>query len=93
VRSEEEIKAGLDSKNKHRGMAFVPTEMLVHCGQRYRVLRRVEKVFLEESRQNRTLKNTVLLEGVHCKGNGLDCDRYCFLFWREAWLKKVEPPK
>ena len=74
-------------------MAFVPVEMLVHCGRQYRVLKRVEKIFLEESRQNRKLKNTVLLEGVQCQGIGLDCDRSCFLFWREAWLKKIDQPK
>ena len=93
VRSEQEIRASLDSQGKHRGMAFVPVEMLVHCGRQYRVLKRVEKIFLEESRQNRKLKNTVLLEGVQCQGIGLDCDRSCFLFWREAWLKKIDQPK
>jgi hypothetical protein len=93
VRSEPEIRATLDGNGKHRGMAFVPIEMLVHSGRRYRVLKRVEKIFLEESRQNRKLKNTVLLDGVHCQGIGLDCDRSCYLFWREAWLKKIDQPK
>jgi len=93
VRSEQEIRAGLDSRGKHRGMAFVPVEMLVHSGHRYRVLKRVEKIFLEESRQNRKLKNTVLLEGVQCQGIGLECDRSCYLFWREAWLKRIDQPK
>lgn len=93
VKSEPEIRATLDGQGKHRGMAFVPAEMLSHCGRRYRVLKRVEKIFLEESRQNRRLKNTVLLEGVHCQGIGLDCDRACFLFWREVWLKRAEDPQ
>ena len=93
VRSEEEIRATLDHQGKHRGMAFVPTEMLVHCGRQYRVLKRVERIFLEESKTNRKLKNTVLLEGAHCQGIGLDCDRCCFLFWREAWLKRIDSPE
>ncbi|MCW5982012.1 MAG: hypothetical protein KIT09_28260 [Bryobacteraceae bacterium] len=93
VKSEAEIRATLDAQGKHRGMAFVPVEMLRHCGGQYRVYKRVEKIFLEESRQNRKLKNTVLLDGVQCQGIGLDCDRCCYLFWREAWLKRVEGPR
>lgn len=92
VKSRDEIAATLDQEGKQAGLAFVPCEMLSHCGGQYRVLKRVEKIFLEESRQNRKLKNTVLLEGVHCQGAGLDCDRACFLFWREAWLKPVFTP-
>jgi hypothetical protein len=92
VKTEAEIRATLDEQEKNRGLAFVPHEMLVHCGRRFQVKRRVEKIFLEESRQNRKLKNTVLLENVQCQGIGLDCDRSCYLFWREAWLKKVDSP-
>lgn len=93
IKTREEIEATLDAAGKHRGMAFVPTEMLSHCGKTYKVHKRVEKIFLEESKQNRKLKNTVLLDGVQCQGIGLDCDRSCFLFWRETWLKKVERPE
>ena len=92
VKSEEEIRATLDASGKHRGLGFMPVEMRAHCGRRYRVFKRVEKILLEESRQNRKLKNTVILEGVHCQGAGLDCDRACFMFWREAWLKRVPNP-
>jgi hypothetical protein len=92
VKSEAEIRATLDSRSKLRGLQFVPREMLPHCGKQYRVHKRVEKIFLEESRRNRKLKNTVLLENVQCQGIGLDCDRCCFLFWREAWLKKIDGP-
>lgn len=92
VKSEEEILATLDSSGKHRGMAFLPKEMLANCGKHYRVHKRVEKIYLEESRQNRKVKNTVLLEGVLCQGIGVDCDRSCFLFWREVWLKRIDCP-
>jgi len=92
VKTEAEIRATLDGQDKHRGLLFVPREMLAHCGKHYQVKKRVEKIFLEESRQNRKLKNTVTLEGVQCQGQGLDCDRCCYLFWREAWLKKIDPP-
>jgi hypothetical protein len=92
VKSEAEIRASLDAQGKLRGLQFVPREMLPHCGKQYRVHKRVEKIFLEESRRNRKLKNTVLLENVQCQGIGLDCDRCCYLFWREAWLKKSDGP-
>jgi hypothetical protein len=35
---------------------------------------------------------TVLLDGVMCDGTEHGgCDRSCFLFWREEWLKRVTP--
>jgi hypothetical protein len=88
VRSAPEILATLDADSRLRGLAFLP-EMLPYCGKRFRVFRRLEKLFLEESRQIRRTRNTVLLEGVMCDGKALGCDRSCFLFWREAWLKRV----
>ncbi len=27
-----------------------------------------------------------------CDGDGVGCDRSCFFFWRETWLKKVDGP-
>jgi hypothetical protein len=36
------------------------------------------------------MKNTVLLDGAICDGWGGKCDRSCFFFWREAWLRRVE---
>ena len=91
VKSEEEIMATLDEHGRCRGLAFVFPEMSKYFGARLKVLKRVERVFLEESRQGRKTRNTVLLEGVNCQGIGIGCDRSCFLFWREAWLKRVEP--
>jgi len=92
VRPETEIAATLDGQSKHRGLLF-SVEMRRFCGRRFRVLKSVKKIFLEESRQTRTLKNTVLLEGANCEGTGFDCDRACFLFWREAWLRRVPAPR
>ena len=89
VKSEAEIMATLDEHGRCRGLAFLP-EMSQHIGARLRVLKRVEQIFLEESRQGRKTRNTVLLEGVNCQGIGIGCDRSCFLFWREAWLERVE---
>jgi hypothetical protein len=60
------------------------------CGQVLRVRDRVENIVLEGTSRQRTLKNTVLLEGSTCDGL---CHRMCprqsFLFWRECWLERV----
>jgi hypothetical protein len=89
VKSEEEIRRTLDSTGKNRGLGFMP-EMWEYCGQRGRVFKRVEKVCLElQPRTVRAMKNTVILEGAFCKGSGIGCDRACFYFWREIWLRRV----
>jgi len=89
IKSEEEIRSTLDATGKNRGLGFMP-EMWPYCGQQGRVLKRVEKICLEEaSRTVRAMKNTVILEGLFCRGNGIGCDRACFYFWRESWLKRV----
>ena len=83
-----EILKTLDENGKHRGLRFVP-EMFDYCMQRYRVLKRVERICIENTPDVRRLKNTVLLEGGICKGGGIGCDRACFHFWREIWLRRV----
>ena len=38
-------------------------------------------------------EDVVLLEGVRCSGADHDgCQKACNIFWREAWLRKVEDP-
>jgi hypothetical protein len=92
VRSEEEVRSTLDPNGKNRGLGFMP-EMWPLCGQRARVLRKVEKICLEEANRTvRSMRNTVILEGLFCQGNGIGCDRACFYFWRECWLKRVDAP-
>ena len=90
VKSEHEIRELLDENGAFHGLVFLDG-MRGHCGKQFRVHKRLERMFLEESKEFRRLKNTVLLEGVLCDGAGIGCDRSCFLFWREAWLKRVEP--
>jgi hypothetical protein len=31
----------------------------------------------------------VLLEAVYCPGITFRCDRSCFLFWKEVWLRRA----
>ena len=90
VKSEHEIREMLDENGAFHGLVFLD-EMSGHCGKQFRVHKRLERMLLEESKEFRRLKNTVLLEGVQCQGTGIGCDRSCYLFWREAWLKRVEP--
>ncbi|MBZ5603671.1 MAG: hypothetical protein LAO79_15330 [Acidobacteriia bacterium] len=89
VKSEAEIRATLDERGALRGLKLVD-DMRRFCGRRVKVHKRMERMFLEESKQYRRLKNTVLLEGSMCEGIGIGCDRSCFFFWREAWLRRVE---
>ncbi len=90
VRTLAEIEATLDGRRKLRGLEFAPG-MEAHCGRTYRVLKRVDRIVLETTGEVRTLKDTVVLDGVNCDGL---CERGCpranQLYWREAWLKRVE---
>ena len=90
VRSEKEIFATLDHEGKLRGLNFVP-EMRKYCGKRFRVYKKLKKIILEATGELRTVRTpTVFLEGVFCDGKAHGgCDRSCFIFWREAWLKRV----
>lgn len=90
VKSKEEILATLDRKGRNRGLGLT-VEMLKYCGKRYRVLRRLDKIVVEQKGQIRQVANTVILENVTCDGsaNG-GCPRSCYCMWREIWLKRVE---
>jgi len=92
IRSEKEVFNTLDREGKLRGLRFNP-EMRKYCGKRFKVYKRLEKIILESTGELRTVRTpTVLLEGVYCDGEAHGgCDRSCFCFWREAWLKRVEP--
>jgi len=89
VKSQEEILKTLDGAGNNRGLGFTP-EMWEYCGRKLRVFKRVEKICMESaSGEMRRLKNTVILEGAICNGGSRGCDRAGFLFWREAWLERV----
>lgn len=91
VKSAREILATLDHNRRHRGLLWM-TGMNKYCGRRYRVHKRVQRITLESNGELRTMKNTVLLDGVMCDGREFGgCDRCCFHFWREVWLKRIQP--
>lgn len=89
MKSVDEILATLDRNRRHKGLLWM-TGMSKYCGQPFRVYRRVRRITLESNGEQRTMKNTVLLEGVMCDGREFGgCDRSCFHFWREAWLRRI----
>ena len=89
VKSEKAIMATLDKAGRNRGMQFAP-EMLEHCGKKYQVLHRVEKIILERSGMMQPLKDTVILKNVGCGGAcRKGCPRNTYPFWREAWLTRI----
>jgi hypothetical protein len=90
VRSEQEILATLDDQGAIDGLLFMP-EMLEYCGKRFRVDKRADKtcntITVMESRR---IHDAVHLEGLRCNGDAHGgCQAQCFLFWKEAWLKRV----
>ena len=94
VKTKEEIEATLDRRQKNRGLLF-DVEMLPFCGQRFRLLTKVERIIDERTGAMRSLPNDCwILEGTVCSGHlsrgRLFCTRRIYPFWREIWLKKVE---
>jgi hypothetical protein len=92
VLSEEGINATLDEQGKYRGLRFMP-EQAKFCGKRLRVFKPVRNMLMETNGEMRQMKiPTVYLEGAYCDGkfHG-DCDRSCFLLWREGWLRRIAP--
>jgi hypothetical protein len=92
VKSVKEIFDTLDRHGKLKGLAF-NREMTKFCGKRFKVYKRLENMILESSGELRRIKTpTVMLEGVFCDGEAHGkCDRSCFCFWREAWLRRIAP--
>jgi len=91
VKSAEEIKETLDGDGKLQGCAFTK-EMWPYCGQEVVVFKRVDTFLNETNNKVQKISNTVLLENAYCSGQrsfGEVCDRACFLFWKEAWLKRL----
>jgi dTDP-4-amino-4,6-dideoxygalactose transaminase len=90
VRSSKEIFATLDGQGKLRGLRFTP-EMVRFCGRRFRVCKSLNKIIMEATGELRSVKSpTVLLDDVFCDGSAHGgCDRSCFCFWREEWLRKT----
>lgn len=91
VRSKDEIRKTLNHLNFMKGCGFME-EMWNYCGTEQRIFKRVEQFLDERDYLIKKCKGIVTLEEVICDGVKTlgRCDRCCFYFWREEWLKKIE---
>jgi hypothetical protein len=97
VKSEEEIGRTLNEWGKNRGLWF-DREMRAYCGGTHRVKARIERIIDERSGRMIEIKSDCfVLDGVVCTGNYSDsrwlCARKIPQYWREAWLRRVDPPQ
>ena len=93
VRSAAEILATFDSNDSLEAVPFMP-EMLRYVGRRFSVSRCVEKICdtAEGTATSRRMRRTVLLEDLRCDGSAHGgCQAGCRLYWKEAWLRRVDP--
>jgi hypothetical protein len=97
VKTKEEIAATLTPDGRHRGMWF-DREMMPFCGGVFRVRQRIQR-FIDERAGGRMIElkknDCVTLEGVVCSGERSlrrwFCHRAIYPYWRECWLRRVEP--
>jgi hypothetical protein len=91
VRSPGEILQSLDAEGKLEALPFMP-EMLKSCGKRFRVYKRADKTCDTIDKTGaRRMDNAVHLEGLRCDGEAHGgCQAGCLVFWKEAWLKRVQ---
>jgi hypothetical protein len=92
VRSKAEILRTLDERGRLDGLPFMP-EMFAFCGRRFQVYKRAHKtcdtVFPTRGRR---VADAVHLD-TRCSGEGHGgCQAGCLLFWKVAWLKRVDEP-
>jgi hypothetical protein len=93
VKSSEQILQTLDERGTLDRLPFMP-EMVDFCGRRFQVSKRVVKTCYYGARSGMRkfpAEDVVLLDGLRCSGAGHDgCQKACTIFWREAWLRKVD---
>jgi hypothetical protein len=93
VKCPSEILQTLDADGTLDQLPFMP-EMMEFCGKRFKISRRVVKVCTSgsgSSMRRFRADDVVFLDGLRCSGADHDgCPKACMIFWREAWLRKVE---
>src|SRR5262249_55007667 len=92
VRGQAEILATLDENGEYESLPFMP-EMLKYCGQRLTVYKVAHKLCDTMTRLGiRRMENAVHLTGARCDGGGHGgCQAACLIYWKHAWLRKVDP--
>jgi len=93
VKSPAEILQTLGADGTLDRLPFMP-EMVEFCGGRFRVSKRVVKTCYygtSSGMRKFPAEDVVLLEGLRCSGSAHDgCQKACTIFWREAWLRRVD---
>jgi hypothetical protein len=89
IRPLAEIRATLDWRGRRGGLMFMP-EQARFAGQRFRVLRKLDRV-IEADREDAIVREPIyVLETPRCTGGILGdrgpCDRGCGLLWHGDWL-------
>jgi hypothetical protein len=92
IRALEDIQKTLDSNGSFEGLKFMHP-MRQFCGRRARVLKKVRIIFDERLWKMVKIRNCYLLENVTCNGrdvfDGEGCDRTCYFFWKDKWLRRI----
>jgi hypothetical protein len=95
VKSPGEILQTLDGDGTLDRLPFM-LEMVEFCGRTFRVSKRVVKTCYygtSSGMRKFPAEDVVLLDGLRCSGGAHDgCQKACTIFWREAWLRKVDGP-
>jgi hypothetical protein len=94
VKGADEILQTLDGGGAMDHLPFMP-EMLEFCGKQFRVSQRVLVACFSGAGSPRGFRgdDVVTLDGLRCSGTDHDgCQKACMIFWREAWLRKVDDP-
>ena len=92
VLSQEEVLATLDERGELDSLPFMP-EMLQYCGKRFAVYKVAHKLCDTMTRTGvRRMHDAVHLAGVRCDGRAHGgCQTACLIYWKEAWLQRVDP--
>lgn len=89
VRSLAEISATLDDTGALDGMPFMP-EMARYCGRTFSVSKRADKTCAADGVARR-MPDTVHLADLRCDGAAHGgCQAACLMYWKEAWLERVD---
>jgi len=91
VRTKVEILATLDANGRLDELPFMP-EMLQYCGMTMRVCKRAHKTCDPAvGIGGRKMASAVHLENNRCNGSAHDgCEAGCLIFWKEAWLRRLD---
>jgi hypothetical protein len=92
VRSLNDVLATLDSEGSLDALPFMP-EMVQYCGRRFKVTKSAHKPCDPTGCTNlRRMVDAVHLD-TRCDGSAHDgCEARCLLFWKTAWLMRVDGP-